>query len=87
MANHVSALKRARQDAKKRAANRMQKSTMRTLIKKVDAAIAAGDQEAAKTALQAAQSLLARAGRKRLIHPAQAARKTARLNAAVKAIG
>ena len=86
MANHVSSLKRARQDAKKRIANRSQKSAMRTAIKKVEAAVASGDKAAANEAMNVAKSLLARAGSKRIIHPAQASRETSRLNATVKAI-
>jgi len=84
VANHASALKRARQDAKIRLRNRIQKSTMRTAIKKVHAAIAAGDQKAANEALKKAVSLIDRAGRKRQIHPRQAARRVSRLNAHVR---
>ncbi|TLS69179.1 30S ribosomal protein S20 [Mariprofundus erugo] len=86
MANHVSALKRARQDQKKRFQNRAQKSAMRTAIKQVLAAVNAGDKETAATALKKATSLLDRAGRKSLIHPSQASRRVSRLNARVKAI-
>ncbi len=86
MANHVSSLKRARQDLKKRALNRTQRSTMRTAIKKVHAAIEAGDKDAANTALKSAVSLIDRAGGKNLIHARQAARRVSRLNAHVKAM-
>ncbi len=86
MANHASALKRARQDQKKRLQNRTQKSAMRTSIKKVLAAVEAGDKAAASAALSQAISLLDRAGRKRLIHPRQASRRVSRLNARVKAL-
>ena len=86
MANHASSLKRARQDEKKRLQNRAQKSAMRTEIKKVLAAVEAGDKETAAAALKKATSLLDRAGRKRQIHPSQAARRVSRLNARVKAI-
>jgi len=86
VANHVSSLKRARQDLKKRALNRTQRSTMRTAIKKVHAAIEAGDKDAANTALKSAVSLIDRAGGKNLIHARQAARRVSRLNAHVKAM-
>lgn len=86
MANHVSASKRARQDIKKRDANRAQKSTMRTTIKRVREAVASGDQASANTAMSAATSLLARAGRKGIIHPNQASRRISRLNATIKAM-
>ena len=86
MANHASALKRARQDEKKRLQNRMQKSAMRTEIKKVLAAVEAGDKETAAAALKTATSLLDRAGRKHQMHPSTASRSVSRLNAKVKAI-
>lgn len=86
MANHASALKRARQDQKKRLQNRTQKSAMRTVIKQVLAAVEAGDKETASSALRKATSLIDRAGRKNQIHARQASRRVSRLNAKVKAI-
>ena len=86
MANHASALKRARQDEKKRTQHRGQKSAMRTEVKKVLAAVEAGDKETAAAALKKATSLLDRAGRKHQLHPRQASRSVSRLNAQVKAI-
>lgn len=86
MANHASAIKRARQDEKIRALHRTQKSTMRTAIKAVHTAIAAGDQAAANEALKEATSLIARAGRKNIIHSRQASRRVSRLNSHVKAM-
>jgi len=86
VANHASALKRARQDQKKRLQNRNQKGAMRTAIKKVLNAVEAGDKETANSALRQATSMLDRAGRKHQIHPTQASRRVSRLNASVKAI-
>ena len=86
MANHASALKRARQDQKKRAQNRAQRSDMRTAVKKLQAAIAAGDKENAQALFKQAVSKIDRAGRKGLIHRNQASRRVSRLNAAVKAL-
>jgi len=86
VANHASSLKRARQDEKKRAQNRIQKSAMRTEIKKVLTAVEAGDKDAAAIALKSATSELDRAGRKNQIHARQASRRVSRLNAKVKAI-
>ncbi|MDQ6979470.1 MAG: 30S ribosomal protein S20 [Mariprofundaceae bacterium] len=86
MANHVSALKRARQDEKKRTQNRGQRSEMRTAIKKVQAAVAAGDKDGANALLGTAISMLDRAGRKGLIHASQASRRVSRLNTSVKAL-
>ncbi len=87
MANHASALKRARQDQKKRVQNRSQRSDMRTAIKKLQHAIEAGDKETARELLRIATSKIDRAGRKGLIHRNQASRRVSRLNAAVKALG
>lgn len=86
MANHASSRKRARQDEKKRAQHRGQKSAMRTEIKKVLAAVEAGDKEIAAAALKKATSLIDRAGRKHQLHPSQASRTVSRLNTRVKAI-
>ncbi|PCI00163.1 MAG: 30S ribosomal protein S20 [Zetaproteobacteria bacterium] len=86
MANHVSSIKRARQDIVKRDRNRTQKSTMRTAIKRVHAAIAAGDQDTANTEMRIATSLIARSGRKNNLHKKQASRRISRINARIKAI-
>ncbi|MDX8403155.1 MAG: 30S ribosomal protein S20 [Mariprofundaceae bacterium] len=86
MANHASAVKRARQDENIRILHRSQKSAMRTAIKEVHTAIAAGDKAAANEALKGAISLLDRAGRRHLIHPKQASRRVSRLNTCVKAM-
>lgn len=86
MANHASALKRARQDDKLRIQHRAQKSTMRSAIKAVHTAVAAGDKAVANEILKVAVSLLDRAGRKHLIHPSQASRRVSRLNTCVKAM-
>ena len=86
MANHVSALKRARQDIKKRDANKAQKSAMRTAIKNVQTAIEAGDQKGANEAFPKAASLLARAGRKGNLHTSTASRSISRLNKSIKAL-
>jgi len=86
VANHASALKRARQDQKKRLQNRTHKGAMRTAIKKVLTAVEAGDKDTATAALRQATSLLDRAGRKNQIHSSQASRRVSRLNARVKSI-
>ena len=68
------------------ARNRDQKSKMRTFIRRVDEAIAGGDKAAAETALRAAQPLIARAGRKGLMHKKTASRKVSRLAKQISAI-
>jgi len=66
--------------------NRMRKGAMRTAIKQVHTAVAAGDKDAANQALQGAISLIDRAGQKGVIHRRQASRSVSRLAARVKAM-
>lgn len=83
MANIKSAKKRISVIQKKTLRNKMIKSRVKTSIKKVDAAIAAGDKEAAKAALNAATSELSKAASKGIYHKNTAARKISRMNKAV----
>ena len=78
MANK-SAEKRERQEAKRRIRNHAAKSTVRTAIKKFDAAVAAGDKAAAATALAESNKLLDSVAGKGIIHKNTAARKKSRL--------
>jgi small subunit ribosomal protein S20 len=71
-----SAKKRMRQGAGRRLQNRDQRSTLRTVVKQVRAA---GTGAEAQEAYKAAEQLLDRAARKRLVHPNKAARTKARL--------
>ncbi len=77
MANTRSAKKRIRQSRQHAAANRVQRSAMRSAVRKVRGAQSA---DQAKAALLQAERLLDRAARKRLIHPNAAARQKARLH-------
>jgi small subunit ribosomal protein S20 len=86
MANTASARKRIRQNVKRTERNHARKARMRTFIKKVEAACAAGDKEAATVALRAAQPEMQRAVGKGVIHLNTVARKLSRLSARVKAI-
>ncbi|MDX8414184.1 MAG: 30S ribosomal protein S20 [Mariprofundales bacterium] len=86
MANHASALKRARQSLKIRDRQRGQRSAMRSAIKQVNEAVEQGDHALASSALLVAVKQLDNAGQKRLIHPKQASRRVSRLNSSVKAI-
>ncbi|CAM3201982.1 30S ribosomal protein S20 [Rhodothermus bifroesti] len=70
MAHHKSALKRLRQNAKRRARNRYYRSWMRTLIKKVRAAQTKAE---ALPLLNQAKSLLDRLVVKGIIHKNKAA--------------
>jgi len=86
MANLSSSKKMVRKIERRTARNRDQKSKMRTFIRRVDEAIASGDKTAAETALRDAQPLIARAGRKGLMHKKTASRKVSRLAKRIRAI-
>lgn len=83
MAQHSSALKRIRRDAKQTSLNHARISRVRTFIKKVDLAIASGDKTVAQTALHAAQPEIMRGVTKGVLHHKTASRKMSRLNARV----
>jgi len=87
MANTAQAKKRAKQAEKRRVRNAGQRSNLRTFIKKVIAAIRAGDKEQAQAAFKTAQPIIDSAVNKGLIHKNKAARSKSRLNARVKAMG
>ncbi|GAB0058664.1 30S ribosomal protein S20 [Candidatus Magnetaquicoccaceae bacterium FCR-1] len=86
MANIKSSMKSIRQTAKQNSRNRSAKSRMRTFVKNVVQAAAAGDLPRAEEALRMATSVLAVTARKKVIHPNSAARHTSRLNARVRAL-
>lgn len=79
MANHKSAIKRAKQNEKRRLRNKDQRSKMKTVVKKVETAVTAGDSEAAKNELLAAIRILDKSASKKLIHKNKAARKKSAL--------
>ena len=79
MANHKSAEKRIRQNEKRRAMNRANKSSMRTEIKKLRSALALGDAAAAKELLPQVISLIDKSIQKGVIHRNAAARHKSRL--------
>ena len=86
MANSPQARKRARQNDKRRTHNAGLRSMVRTYIKKVYAAIEAGDAAAAREAYTAAVPVIDRIADKGIIHKNKAARHKSRLNAQVKAL-
>ena len=83
MANIKSAKKRIEVTAIRTAKNKAIKSKVKTSVKKVDAAIAANDKEAAKTALAAATAEINKATSKGVYHKNNASRKISRLSVAV----
>ncbi len=79
MANIKSAKKRVVVSQKKAAKNKSIRSGVKTSIKKVEAAVAANDKEAAEEALRAATSKIGKATSKGVYHKNNAARKVSRL--------
>ena len=86
MANHASSKKRIRRNARRADINKSRVSRMRTFIKKVEAALGAGDAKEAETALKNAQPEIGRGVAKGIIHKNTAARKMSRLSARIKAL-
>lgn len=81
MANSKAAQKRVRINETKRLRNRPYRSACRTLVKKAELAINAGDQAVAQTAVLEAVSMLDRTAGKGIIHANNAARRKSRLMA------
>ena len=86
MANIKSAKKRVLVNRKKAERNKSIKSAVKTSIKKVEAAVAAKDKEAAVEALQNAISTIDKAATKGVYHKNTAARKVSRLSKAVNTL-
>ena len=86
MANSPQSKKRARQNERRYAVNKARRSRIRTYLRKVEEAIASGDQAAAAAALRAAQPELMRGVTKGILHKNTVARKMSRLSARVKAL-
>ena len=86
MANTVSAKKMTRKIAKRTAINRTRRSRMRTFLRKVEEAIAAGKQTEAAAALRAAEPEIMRAAQKGIVHKNTASRKVSRLAHRIKAL-
>ena len=86
MANSPQARKRARQNDNRRAHNASLRSLVRTKIKRVLAAVSAGDAGVARTAFDEAVPVIDRMANKGIINKNKAARHKSRLNAKVKAL-
>lgn len=86
MANIKSAKKRILVNRTKAERNKSIKSAVKTSIKKVEAAVAANDKEAAANALTAAISTIEKASSKGVYHKNNSARKVSRLTKAVNTL-
>jgi len=86
MANTPQARKRIRRNATRTVVNKNRVSRIRTLVKKVELALIAGDKAAATTAMAAMQPELARGVVKGVVHKNTAARKFSRLTKRLSAL-
>jgi small subunit ribosomal protein S20 len=86
MANTTSAKKMVRKIAKRTEINRSRRSRMRTFLRKVEEAIASGDQAAAQAALRAAQPEIMRAAQNGIVHKNTASRKVSRLASRIRTL-
>lgn len=86
MANHKSAKSRIVRNNKRAVINGARRSRVRTFVKKVEAAILAGDKELAAAAFKTAESELMRAVRKGVFKQNNASRKVSRLSQKIKAL-
>jgi small subunit ribosomal protein S20 len=87
MPNTISAGKRVRKTARRTEVNKARKSQLRSAIRAVEEAIAAGNKDAAKAALKAAEPQIMRGVGHGVIHKNTGSRKISRLNAGVKRLG
>ena len=86
MANTPQSKKRARQSERRQDINKARRSRIRTYLRKVEEAIASGNQDAAAAALKAAQPEMARGITKGVMHKNTASRKMSRLASRVKSL-
>ncbi len=87
MANTAQSKKRARQAVARQDVNKARRSRIRTFLRKVEEALASGNQDAAAAALKSAQPEVMRGVTKGVLHKNTVARKISRLNHRVKALG
>lgn len=87
MANTRSAKKAVRQIARRTEVNKARRSHMRSSVRKVEEAIAAGDKGAAEAALRLAQPELMRSAQKGVLHKNTASRKVSRLSHRISQMG
>jgi len=86
MANTSSPKKATRKIARRAAVNKNRRSRVRTYVRQVEEALAAGDKAAAVAAFKAAEPELMRAATKGVVHKNTASRKVSRLAQRVKTL-
>lgn len=83
---HKSTIRRARQSERRHERNRATINTVKTLIKKVQSAVAGKKTEEAKTSLVVATSAIGKAVSKGILHRNTASRRISRLSLKVNAL-
>jgi small subunit ribosomal protein S20 len=86
MANHFSALKRARQTTKRTLRNRANTSRLRSTLRDIREGLAKGEKHSAAQTFRQAVSALDKAVQKGIVHKNTASRYKSRLNARLKAL-
>jgi small subunit ribosomal protein S20 len=86
MANHYSALKRARQTETRTARNRMNRSRLRTQLRQLKEALGGSNKEQAEKVYRETVSALDKAIQKGVLHENTASRYKSRLSARVRAV-
>jgi len=86
LANHKSALKRARQNEERRIRNKSTKTRIKNIVKDVRLDVSENSKESALTKLDTAKSIIDKAAKKGVIHKKTASRKISRLSKTVNAI-
>ena len=86
MANHKSAIKRAKQSEVRRLRNRARKTRMKNVIKSLDEAIRANSPELAQERLAQVVSVIDKTAQKGVIHRNKASRRISRLTMRVNAL-
>ncbi len=86
MANHFSALKRARQTETRTVANRQNKSRLRTALRRFRASLTAGDKTASEQAFRQTVAVLDKAVQKGVLHKNTASRYKSRLRLRLNAV-
>jgi small subunit ribosomal protein S20 len=86
MPNTKSAKRAERVSLRRTEVNKARRSRMRTMVRNVEQALAAGNPEAAAAALKVAEPVLMRTAQKGIVHRRAAARKVSRLTKRLKAM-
>jgi len=86
LANYKSAIKRARQNEKRRLRNKSSRTRIKNIVKDVRLAVSEQSNEAALNKLDIAKSIIDNAAKKGVIHRKTASRKISRLSRLINTI-